>query len=89
MNSYSRRILLTRCSEHVAGDPWKLLVAVALLNKTARVQAVPVFFSLIEEWPDARALAQGRMPCSRAQLPLTVYCQHLRVQWKHASDTWA
>ncbi|KZT66104.1 hypothetical protein DAEQUDRAFT_715406 [Daedalea quercina L-15889] len=49
--------------EHVADDPWKLLLAVTLLNKTAGVQAVPVFFSLIEEWPTPGALAQA---CPRA-----------------------
>lgn len=73
----------------MAGDPWKLLVAVALLNKTAGVQAIPAFFSLIEEWSDARALAQGRIPRTGAQLPLTVNWQHPRERWKDASSTWA
>lgn len=49
--------------EHVADDPWKVLVAVTLLNKTAGVHGVPVFFALVEEWPTARALANA---CPRA-----------------------
>ncbi|KAH9931794.1 DNA glycosylase [Fomitopsis serialis] len=49
--------------EHVADDPWKVLVAVTLLNKTAGVHGVPVFFALVEEWPTARALAYA---CPRA-----------------------
>ncbi|KAH9829938.1 DNA glycosylase [Rhodofomes roseus] len=49
--------------EHVAVDPWKLLVAVTLLNKTAGSNAIPVFFDLIEEWTTAHALAQA-CPCA-------------------------
>ncbi|PCH37605.1 hypothetical protein WOLCODRAFT_140960 [Wolfiporia cocos MD-104 SS10] len=45
--------------EYVAHDPWKVLVAVTLLNKTAGKHAVPVFQSLIAEWPTAKALAQA------------------------------
>ncbi|KZT07369.1 uncharacterized protein LAESUDRAFT_724821 [Laetiporus sulphureus 93-53] len=45
--------------EHVADDPWKVLVAVALLNKTAGRHAVPTFFDLTARWPTAPALAQA------------------------------
>ena len=45
--------------ERVADDPWKLLVATMLLNKTAGRVAVPIFWKLIERWPTPDALAQG------------------------------
>ncbi|KAI9451751.1 DNA glycosylase [Lactarius psammicola] len=45
--------------ERVADDPWKLLVAVMLLNKTAGRVAVPVFWTLMERWPTPEALAQA------------------------------
>jgi len=48
--------------ERVADDPWKLLVAVMLLNKTAGRVAVPVFWTLMERWPTPEALAQGHLP---------------------------
>ncbi|EED77012.1 predicted protein, partial [Postia placenta Mad-698-R] len=44
--------------EYVAHDPWKLLVAVTLLNKTAGTHAVPVFLELMDAWATAHALAQ-------------------------------
>lgn len=54
----SPRVLIKK-SECVADDPWKVLVAVMLLNKTAGRSAVPIFFTLIERWPTPAALSQG------------------------------
>ncbi|KAF7347722.1 Methyl--binding domain-containing protein 4 [Mycena venus] len=45
--------------ESVANDPWKLLVAVTLLNKTAGKLAIPVFWSIMSAWPTAWALSQA------------------------------
>jgi hypothetical protein len=45
--------------ECVADDPWKLLIAVMLLNKTAGRVAVPIFWRLIKRWPTPESLAQG------------------------------
>jgi methyl-CpG-binding domain protein 4 len=45
--------------ECVADDPWKVLVAVMLLNKTAGRVAVPIFWRLIERWPSPESLAKG------------------------------
>ncbi|OSC97367.1 hypothetical protein PYCCODRAFT_1528785 [Trametes coccinea BRFM310] len=45
--------------EHVACDPWKVIVAVTLLNKTAGKQSIPVFFDIIDRWPTPDALAQA------------------------------
>jgi hypothetical protein len=50
----------TRNLERVADDPWKLLVAVTLLNKTSGRCAVPIFWTLINRWPTPRSLAKGR-----------------------------
>ena len=52
----------SRAPERVADDPWKLLVAVMLLNKTAGRVAVPIFWKLMERWPTPEALAQGNLP---------------------------
>jgi methyl-CpG-binding domain protein 4 len=46
----------------VADDPWKLLVAVTLLNKTSGRCAVPIFWTLIDRWPTPQSLAKGQ-PC--------------------------
>ncbi|KAK0208353.1 DNA glycosylase, partial [Desarmillaria ectypa] len=37
--------------ELVAHDPWKLIVAVTLLNKTSGKLAIPVFWELVNQWP--------------------------------------
>ncbi len=47
--------------ECVAHDPWKLLVAVMLLNKTAGRVALPVFWTLMTRWPTPESLAQGQL----------------------------
>ncbi|EMD38748.1 hypothetical protein CERSUDRAFT_133253 [Gelatoporia subvermispora B] len=61
MSTY-RRLYLAKpilIQEHVADDPWKVLIAVMLLNKTAGKHSVPVFLDLIEHWktPHAMSLA--------------------------------
>ncbi|KAJ8495747.1 hypothetical protein ONZ51_g1506 [Trametes cubensis] len=45
--------------EHVAEDPWKVLVAVTLLNKTAGKKSIPVFFDIMDQWPTPAALAEA------------------------------
>ncbi|KAI0687340.1 DNA glycosylase [Earliella scabrosa] len=47
--------------EHVANSPWRLLIAVTLLNKTAGTQSIPVFFEIMDLWPTAGDLAQAPM----------------------------
>lgn len=46
--------------ERVADDPWKVLVASTLLNKTSGRCAVPVFWTLIDRWPTPQSLAKGQ-----------------------------
>ncbi|KAJ7170016.1 DNA glycosylase, partial [Mycena filopes] len=48
--------------ETVAEDPWKLLVAVTLLNKTAGKLAIPVFWAIMQAWPNAWALSTAPEP---------------------------
>lgn len=45
--------------ESVADDPWKLLIAVMLLNKTWGKQAIPVFWDILDRWETPEALSQG------------------------------
>ncbi|KAI0031131.1 DNA glycosylase, partial [Vararia minispora EC-137] len=40
-------------------DPWKVLVAVMLLNKTAGRVAIPIFFDVMDRWPTAQAMAEA------------------------------
>ncbi|KAF8216083.1 DNA glycosylase [Mycena galopus ATCC 62051] len=58
---HERLIQLKPCliQETVADDPWKLLVAVTLLNKTTGKLAIPVFWSIMAAWPTAWALSQA------------------------------
>ncbi|CEL53206.1 Methyl-CpG-binding domain protein 4 OS=Mus musculus GN=Mbd4 PE=1 SV=1 [Rhizoctonia solani AG-1 IB] len=48
--------------ECVCDDPWKVIVATTLLNKTNGKVAVPVFWELIERWPTPVALSQAAAP---------------------------
>ncbi|KAG7099347.1 hypothetical protein E1B28_001203 [Marasmius oreades] len=45
--------------ECVAHDPWKLLVAVTLLNKTTARVALPVFWNLMSKWETPWAMSQA------------------------------
>ncbi|KAH0590570.1 hypothetical protein H2248_000710 [Termitomyces sp. 'cryptogamus'] len=45
--------------ESVAHDPWKLLIAVTLLNKTTGKLAIPVFKTIIAKWPTPWALSHA------------------------------
>jgi hypothetical protein len=46
--------------ERVADDPWKVLVAVTLLNKTSGKAAIPVFWDIMARYPTPCAFATGR-----------------------------
>ncbi|KAJ7040469.1 DNA glycosylase, partial [Mycena alexandri] len=48
--------------ETLADDPWKLLIATTLLNKTAGKLAIPVFETITSAWPTAWALSQAPEP---------------------------
>ncbi|KAI0324941.1 hypothetical protein GY45DRAFT_1261859 [Cubamyces sp. BRFM 1775] len=54
--------------EHVAEDPWKVLVAVTLLNKTAGKKSIPVFFEIMDQWPTPAALAEAPTSLLRERL---------------------
>ena len=51
--------------ELVQGDPWKLLIATMLLNKTSGKVALPVFWYIVNRWPTPKQLADG-MCCSES-----------------------
>ncbi|QRV99139.1 HhH-GPD domain-containing protein [Ceratobasidium sp. AG-Ba] len=48
--------------ERVRDDPWKIIVATTMLNKTNGKVALPVYWSLLEKWPNPLALAQASAP---------------------------
>jgi methyl-CpG-binding domain protein 4 len=45
--------------EKVADNPWKVLIAVTLLNKTTGKLAIPVFWKIVDKWPTPLDLANG------------------------------
>ncbi|KAF8912794.1 DNA glycosylase [Gymnopilus junonius] len=51
--------LLRRLEQRVADDPWKLLIAVTLLNKTCGRLAVPAFWYIMMKWPTPLDLSQA------------------------------
>lgn len=51
--------LVLPLAEQVADDPWKLLIAVTLLNKTSGKLAVPAFWDIMKKWPTPFDLSQG------------------------------
>jgi hypothetical protein len=56
-------------AEVVAHDPWKLLIAVTLLNKTSGKLAIPVFWKILAKWSTPWALSQGIMHLSSTLPP--------------------
>ncbi|RDB29559.1 Methyl-CpG-binding domain protein 4 [Hypsizygus marmoreus] len=58
---YSQLVLLkpVMIQECVADDPWKLLIAVTLLNKTAGKLAIPIFWKILATWATPWALSQA------------------------------
>ncbi|KAG8730869.1 hypothetical protein FRC11_005619, partial [Ceratobasidium sp. 423] len=46
----------------VCDDPWKIIVATTLLNKTNGKVVVPIFWELIKRWPTPIALVQAAAP---------------------------
>ncbi|KAH7921653.1 DNA glycosylase [Leucogyrophana mollusca] len=46
-------------AEQIADDPWKVLVAVMLLNKTTGKAAIPLFWKLIGRWGTPEELSQA------------------------------
>ncbi|KAH7316394.1 hypothetical protein B0J17DRAFT_686935 [Rhizoctonia solani] len=57
-----RTIKPTLIQERVCNDPWKIIVATTLLNKTSGRGALPIFWELIKRWPTPKALAQASAP---------------------------
>ncbi|RPD58324.1 hypothetical protein L226DRAFT_466379 [Lentinus tigrinus ALCF2SS1-7] len=45
--------------EHVSDSPWKVLIAVTLLNKTAGKKSIPVFFEIMDKWHTPEDLAEA------------------------------
>ena len=45
--------------ERLAHDPFRLLIATIFLNKTPGERAMPVFYKLMEQYPDPEALAKA------------------------------
>ncbi|KAF9270354.1 hypothetical protein L218DRAFT_992980 [Marasmius fiardii PR-910] len=60
--------------ECVAYDPWKLMVAVTLLNKTTAKVALPVFWDIISRWQTPWALSRANQQQLRDLIyPLGTY----------------
>jgi len=61
--------------EAVQDDPWKLLIAVMLLNKTSGKVALPVFWYIVNRWPTPTDLVNGERflntPLSQTTSPQT------------------
>jgi hypothetical protein len=72
--SFLSHLSIVHVPECVADDPWKVLVAVMLLNKTAGRVAVPIFWKLIERWPSPESLAKGLFSFPFPSLRLTPRC---------------
>ncbi|KAM5531116.1 hypothetical protein V8D89_015230 [Ganoderma adspersum] len=53
---YAKPLLI---QDHVSYSPWKVLIAVTLVNKTAGRKAIPVFFDIIQRWPTPADLADA------------------------------
>ncbi|WVF71461.1 hypothetical protein IAT40_006265 [Kwoniella sp. CBS 6097] len=62
--------------ERLRYDPWKMLVATSLLNKTTGRAARPVLEVLLRRWPSANELAEASIPdLSELLYPLGLFNQ--------------
>jgi methyl-CpG-binding domain protein 4 len=50
----------TDISERLRHDPWRMLVAIYLLNKTTGRAANPIREEIFRRWPSAHDLAAGK-----------------------------
>lgn len=55
--------------ERLRHDPWRMLVATALLNKTTGRAANPIREEIFRRWPSAAALAEGESPLPNVTEP--------------------
>lgn len=53
------KLTLLDRTEQIGHDPWKLIVAVCLLNKTRGALSIPVFWRLLERHPRPEDMASG------------------------------
>jgi len=58
-SAISWSVRCTTTTERVADDPWKVLVAVTLLNKTSGKLAIPVFWDILGRYPDPLTLSEA------------------------------
>jgi len=45
--------------ESIRDDPWKVLLAVRMLNVTTGRAAIPIFWKIVNQWPTPRELVDG------------------------------
>jgi len=67
---------LTFRTEQVSDDPWKVLVAVTLLNVTYGKTAIPVFWEIIGKYPTPQSLCSGESfsyAIPSAEIPTACY----------------
>jgi hypothetical protein len=73
--------------EELAADPFQLLVAVTLLNKTRATVALPSFRALVARWPTPGALAAADPAALEAHLrPLGLQARRTRTLLDLARD---
>lgn len=73
--------------EELRDDPWKMLVACILLNRTSHKQVRPVIWSLFDAYPDAAAMA-GADPSAIAHMlkPLGLQNRRARTLMRFSVD---
>lgn len=75
--------------QEIHRDPWRMLVACCLLNRTRGDQARPVLVSLFERYPTPEAMAAAR-PCDLARRLRRVGLHRQRARTLRAlSSSWA
>ena len=52
-------LLIMVSSEQISDNPWKLLIATMLLNKTTGKAAIPIFWKILKIWPTPLLMNQG------------------------------
>jgi methyl-CpG-binding domain protein 4 len=76
------------------GDPWRVIVASVLLNRTSHLAVRPILMELFEKWPSPSALGRADVEDLAALLrPLGLHRRRARIlraaswSWEHVPWT--
>ncbi|KAG8945361.1 hypothetical protein FRC04_000896 [Tulasnella sp. 424] len=74
-----KKVKLDICASLVADDPWMLIIATSLLNKTRGALSIPIFWEIMRTWPTPKQLATAS-PAILSQIMVSLGLQNSRAR---------